>query len=79
MPRYYFNLRDAMGDARDEEGIDLADVEAARKAALDGARSIIAEGVYRGNLDLAGAVTVVDEQGATVLVLRYRDAVTPAA
>jgi hypothetical protein len=47
MPRYYFHVYDDY-TALDEDGIDLPDVEAARREALVGARALAAEQVVKG-------------------------------
>lgn len=75
MPRYYFHIRDGIGDARDEEGLEVADADAARAKAVEGIRSILAEDVKEGLLDLRGGVDIADEAGAVVLSVAFADAV----
>ncbi len=75
MPRYYFNVHNSIGLVEDEEGRDFADLEAARAAALKGAREIIAEDAAQGVVDLRGRLEVIDEAGAVVLTLRFTEAV----
>jgi uncharacterized protein DUF6894 len=74
VPRFFFHVFD---DAvvRDEEGMELADAEAARRAALAGARALICDQVKSGRLTLHHRVEVEDEQGRPVLILPYRNAV----
>lgn len=76
MARYYFHMRDANGRIRDEEGVDLPDIEAARAEAMRGARSIIGHDVLAGRLDLSGAIEVVDEAGQEIHALAFVDAVS---
>ncbi|HEX8467415.1 MAG TPA: hypothetical protein VF620_06395 [Allosphingosinicella sp.] len=74
MPRFFFHVFD---DAviRDEEGIELADAEAARRTALEGARAMMCEQLVKGRLSLHHRVEVEDEEGGAVLTLRFGDAV----
>ncbi len=74
MPRYFFHVYDDV-IAQDEEGVELPSIEAARLNALIGARDLIAEQVRRGYLVLSHWIDVVDEQGAPVLTVAFRDAV----
>lgn len=73
MPRYFFHLRD--GDQTDdEEGMDLPGVDAAREFAVDCARDIVSADIKQGWLDLEHSIDVVDEYGAHVLTMPFRDA-----
>ena len=74
MPRYFFHVYDDV-IAQDEEGVELPSIEAARLNALIGARDLIAEQVRRGYFVLSHWIDVVDEQGAPVLTVAFRDAV----
>ena len=74
MPRYFFHVYDDV-IAQDEEGAELPSIEAARLNALIGARDLIAEQVRRGYFVLSHWIDVVDEQGAPVLTVTFRDAV----
>ena len=51
MPRYFFDIDDGDHQHHDDEGIDLADVEAARKEAIralpDVARDVLPDGDRR--------------------------------
>lgn len=75
MPRYFFHVFDD-AVSRDDEGIDLADAEAARQAAVAGIRDMICEDVRQGRLCLRHRVEIQDEQGGPVMVLTFGDAVT---
>lgn len=75
MSRYFFHLREGTRLTRDEEGRDLADMEAARAVALMSARDIICCEVMLGCVDLADSIEVVDEGGEAVLNLAFADAV----
>lgn len=74
MPRYFFHVYDDI-IARDEEGVELPSLAAARLRAIRGARDIIAEQVRHGHLVLSHWIDVVDEHGEKVLTLPFREAV----
>ena len=75
MPRFFFHLYDDF-IVLDEEGSDLVDVGAARRDAIRSARSIMAEQLWHGRLNLGHRIEVEDENGEPVLTLTFADAVT---
>ena len=76
MPHYHFNLHNRIGFVPDEEGRDLLDLETARAEALKGARSLIAEEVLGGRLDLAGRLEIVElERRAACSTVAFAEAV----
>jgi hypothetical protein len=74
VPRFFFHVFDD-AEMLDDEGLELADAEAARGAALAGARSMICDRVKSGRVTLHHRVEVEDERGAPVLTLAFGDAV----
>jgi uncharacterized protein DUF6894 len=74
MPHYHFHLHNSVGSVEDEEGRDLPDLAAAREEGLGDIRSIIAEDVRHGRLDLCGRLEVVDGTGRLLLTLAFVDA-----
>ena len=74
MPRYFFHLHNDI-ETRDEEGIELPDLAAARGVAEHEARAIAAEAVANGRLCLHHSIEVTDESGASVLTVRFGEAV----
>ena len=74
MPTFFFDVYDD-DVALDEEGLELADLEAAKRAALQGARGLASEQVLNGYLDLRHRVEVRDETGASLATVSFRDAV----
>ena len=74
MPRYFFHLHNDI-ETRDEEGVELADLAAARGLAEREARSIAAHSVTGGTLDLAHSIEVTDAGGTTVLRVRFGDVI----
>jgi hypothetical protein len=75
VPRYYFHVCDGGGFAEDEEGLELADSDAARLEALRGARSLMAEELRQGELNLASFIEVEGEGGEHLFTLTFDDAV----
>lgn len=73
MPRYYFHLHNDM-EVPDEEGSELADLEAARTLAVASAREMAAEAVREGVLNLDHSIDVTSDDGC-VLTVRFRDVV----
>lgn len=73
MSRYYFHLRDS-DLTEDEEGMDLPGVNAARTHAMDCARDVMCADLREGWLNLKSAIEVVDERGAHVLTMSFREA-----
>jgi hypothetical protein len=61
---------------RDEEGIDLADEAAARAMAMDSIRSMIAEEVRKGVIDLDGFIEVLDHGAVQLTKIDFPEAFT---
>jgi hypothetical protein len=73
--RYFFHLRENGAYLIDDEGLDLADMDAVRAAATAGARSVIASEVMAGRVPLQAVVEVDDEDGRRVMTLPFKDVV----
>lgn len=71
MPRYFFHVRD--GDELlldDGEGEEHANLEEARKAAIEGARDILSEAALSGKAaGMRQQIEVADETGRAVLTV----------
>jgi hypothetical protein len=74
VPRYFFNIYDDIV-VRDDEGMELADVDAARREALAGIREMMCDQVRQGRLILHHRIEVLDAAGAAVLNMTFGDAV----
>ena len=74
MPRYFFHLHNDL-ETRDEEGIELPDLAAARQVAVHEVRAVAAQNVTHGQLVLSHSIEVCDEAGATVLTVCFGEAV----
>jgi hypothetical protein len=76
MPLYFLDVYNRTGCSRDEEGMELPDLDAARAQAVDGIRSILQDEVGHGAIDFEGRVEVRDENGTILATIVYREAVT---
>lgn len=72
--RFYFHLYNDI-DARDEEGTELADIAAARAVAEEEARTMAAESVKKGHLDLSHFVEVSNAAGTTLFKVTFGNVV----
>ena len=77
MSRYFFSVRGGPLEAEDELGGELPDLQAVRREALIGARSIIAAEVLEGRLTLSERIEVDDGEGHRVHTLAFADAIGP--
>ncbi len=68
------SFHNGAGFVADEEGRELQDLEAVRREALKGIRSVIAAEVEKGRLDLTGKMTIHDGDHAEVLVILFDEA-----
>ncbi|KKC24380.1 DUF6894 family protein [Sphingomonas sp. SRS2] len=75
MPHFYLHLINGSGITRDQEGIELPDVDAARVEALAAIRSILKEELNNGQLDLGGRVAIEDGQGNFLCDVMFAEAV----
>jgi hypothetical protein len=73
MPRYFFHVYDDVV-ALDEEGVELSDLAAAHRQALEGARELACAELAQGTLHLKHRIEVEDENRRPVLTLPFRSA-----
>ena len=74
MPLYYFHVyNDAV--TMDEEGAELADVQAAQAYAVKAARSLAAETALHGYLDVTHYIHIEDEARQTIGKVAFGEAV----
>jgi hypothetical protein len=74
MPIYFLDIRNNELLAKDPEGHELPDLEAARREAIASIRSILSHEIAGGTLDLRGEIRIADEQGDVVRVVPYAEA-----
>ncbi len=75
MTIFYLHLFNRLGAILDEEGRDLPDLAAAREEAIRNARSIMAEEVRAGELDLNARIDIAGPRADQVhFTLPFSDA-----
>ena len=73
MPRYFFHVRDGASVQPDRDGVELPDLDAARKTAVERAYAIWSARPPR--LEQNGqAFEIADDTGATVLEVPFSEA-----
>jgi hypothetical protein len=76
MPRYFFDLYNAIGWTNDAEGVELSDDPSAYAQALFAARELIAEDITEGVfVNLTHFILVRNAANEEILRVHYRDAV----
>ena len=76
MPRYFFDMHNDI-ETRDEEGLELPDIAAAREQATENAREMVCDSIQRhGGVNLEHRIDVRDEAGEIVVTTTFRQAFT---
>lgn len=76
MALFYFHLRDGTDELLDEEGREFSDMEAVRKAVLEGARDIMASELRSGGVvDLRYRIDAENAAGEIVYSLPFKHTV----
>ena len=75
MARYFLHINNGGGYSEDTEGQELADLDAARAAAIEGVRSLLSEEARQGQLDLSGTIEIADADGNILLTVLFSEAV----
>jgi len=75
MTRYYMHLRNSTGYLPDTEGVLVSSHDELRRLAVANIRSLLADELRSGAIDLRGQIEVTDEQGDCVLTVPFPDAV----
>jgi hypothetical protein len=77
MARFYLHLRDGTDTLLDDEGCEFADIEAVRRAVLEGARDVLANEIKsEGVIGLHYRIDAEDADGNVVYSLPFAEAVT---
>ena len=74
MPRFFLDICNTDIQATDDEGRELPDLDAARAAAIEGIRSILADEILSGAIDLRGEIRIADEFGYRLATVSYSEA-----
>jgi len=75
MSRYFFHIKCKAKMIRDEEGMDLEDLDAVREEAQESARQVTSDRLLFGEQIEDEAFVVTDEQGQTVLTFPFKDVI----
>lgn len=75
MARYFFNLYECGALTPDVEGEVFDDLDTVRETAIRLARGIMAGEITAGRLCLLCRIEVIDEAGAVVMEVPFRDTV----
>ena len=75
MALFYLHLCDGEGYHKDEEGLELADLSAARAAAVSGLRDTLAGDIQRGRINIGSFIDIEDSSGQRLDVVHFADAV----
>ena len=81
MPRFFINLTDSKRFLTDSEGLELPDIDAARRHALEEARFLVGqeEGSHRVTHWYGWRLEITDEADRVVLTIPLPAADTPQA
>lgn len=74
MARYFFNVVDGTR-IDDDEGQNLADLDAARLTAIHSARRIMGHEIWSGRLPLNEVIEITDPTGRVLLIVPFKEAV----
>jgi len=75
MPLYYFHIHNGTGFTRDEEGQELSGPAEAHETALAGIRSLLADELEGGGIDLDGRIEITDSAGGAIRTVSFGQAV----
>jgi hypothetical protein len=73
MPRFYINFRSGGRIAKDDQGIECATLEEARKAALASAREVLADNIKWWSKTPVEAVIIMSEGGQELMTIPAKD------
>ena len=76
MPRYFFHIFNDV-DAIDQDGMELTDLASAKRQAIRGGRSMMADHLIAGRpIKLFHRIEIADEGGKTLAVIPFRELIT---
>ena len=77
MPTYFFDLIKGNELVEDDQGQDLADIDAAKREALESARELIADAAKKGILATSPVFRIRNAAGDIVATIPFEDALKP--
>lgn len=69
MVRFYFHIKEDGRMVLDDEGVDLPDVDAAKREALQCAREMLGDAIKAGKPTVPDALVIADEFGRVLAVM----------
>ena len=75
MPRFHLNIFNGDGESPDEEGQVLPDLAAARSEAVRGIRSLLANELSSGVIELGGRIQIADVDGKVLQTVAFAETV----
>ena len=78
MPLFFLHVCNGDGFTEDDVGHDLPDLAAARQEAIQGLRSIMADEMKNGILNMASFIEIEDEHHELLTTVPFGDAVDVA-
>jgi hypothetical protein len=79
MPRFYLHVCDGSGFSEDDEGVELAGPDEARRKAIDGLRDIMAGEMRRGEINMGSFIEIEDQEHRLVMTVSFAEAVRVTA
>ena len=77
MPRFFFNISTRTTIIRDEEGTELADLDAARCEAINDARGMMSTAILEGRDISHRHIEICDAVGTVLLKVTFSEAYEP--
>jgi hypothetical protein len=77
VPIYYFDLQKGDEIVEDDQGQDLADIEAAKLEGLASARELIADAAKKGILATRPVYRIRNESGDILATIPFKDTLEP--
>jgi hypothetical protein len=74
VPRFHLNIFNGDGATPDEEGQDFFDLQAARAEAVRGIRSLLADELTDGAIELGGRIEIADANGQVIQMIGFAEA-----
>jgi hypothetical protein len=75
MPLFFFHIQKPDNELiKDDEGIELEDIEAARSEAIHAARDLLGEAAREGRDDRKKKFVITNDQGEEVLSVHFEEA-----
>jgi hypothetical protein len=71
MARYYFHLQADDQIVPDDDGVDLADLSAAKHEAILAARELLADAIMCGRSKAPEAFVITDEEGRALAIVPF--------